>query len=353
MVMRLAQSNDHSAVRCSVCYTRFLGSLGEQLTRDGVQVVSVAPRSHRTRHLVSLNVLREIRRQRPDVVHTHGLQAISAVGPLACAGMLPPWIHTFHFGNYPYSKRRWMWIERVFSRRATHLVAVSEAQRSIVIQHHGIQPSRIRTIPNGVLPNPHVDDAALRATRRRALGLAEDAIVVGTVAVLTEQKGVTYLLQAAKKIHERQPAVRFLILGGGPLEEALQQEARELGISDVVTFTGWRADVSELLPLIDVYVMSSLWEAMPLALLEAMAAGRAIVVTDVGDNAKVVNSGESGVIVRPRDVDGLATAIGELLGNPANAARLGTNALKRCAEFYSVDRMVGAYERLYTSLARP
>ena len=294
MVMRLSKDNDHSAVQCSVCYTRFLGSLGEQLIRDGVRVASVAPRSHRTRHFVALNMLREIRKQRPDVVHTHGLQAINAVGPLAYAGILPPWIHTFHFGNYPYANRRWMWAERVFSRRASHLVAVSEAQRRDLVLHHGLQPSRIQTIPNGVLPNPHVNDAAQRATRRLALGFAENALVVGTVAVLTDQKGVTYLLQAAKKIHEHQAAIRFLIIGGGPLEDALHQEARDLGISDVVTFTGWRADVAQLLPLIDVYVMSSLWEAMPLALLEAMAAGRAIVVTEVGDNANVVGSGRVG-----------------------------------------------------------
>jgi glycosyltransferase involved in cell wall biosynthesis len=240
-----------------------------------------------------------------------------------------------------------MTAERLFSRRVGQLVAVSEPQRETVIAHHHVAPDRIITIPNGV-DDPSVDAASARDRKRQELGIPSDAFVVGSVAVLTEQKGMTYLMQAARTIVDRMPSARIVIVGGGPLEEPLKRQAESLGLSGHVLFAGWRADVSELMLAFDVFVMSSLWEAMPLALLEALAAARPIVLTTVGDNRRIVQDGAAGRLVPPRDAGAIASAVLELAGNPAEARDLGERARRRFEQRFRTDRMVQSYERLYS-----
>jgi glycosyltransferase involved in cell wall biosynthesis len=283
-------------------------------------------------------------------VHTHGLTSLFDVGQLAMLRVAPPWVHTFHFGNYPYPERRYMLAERFFASLADQLVAVSDKQRQDLIRHHSLPPQRIVTIPNGVPANPHVGDVALRARVRAEFGIPKNAPLIGTVAVLSEQKGTTYLLQAAERIHRERPDVRFLIVGGGPLESHLRAEAAARGLSSVVIFSGARGDVPALLNAFDVFVMASLWEAMPLALLEAMAARLPIVVTDVGQNRAIVKDAACGVVVAPRDVAALATAIRELLVDRPKATQLAAAALRRMQQEFTTARMVERYEALYERL---
>lgn len=350
VVLHLVNRPADQAIATSVCCTRFVGSIGEQLRAQGVPVFLTAPRRHAFRYFGPMRLLGVIRRLRPDVVHTHGLQAIGTIGPLAEARLVPPWVHTFHYGNYPYSNERWMWIERTFSRRADRLVAVSEAQRSAIIRWHRVAARRIEVVPNGVRPMPRRLDATGVAELRRVLGIAEDKRIVGTVAVMTEQKGIGHLLDAAARIAKVSPDVHFLIVGGGPREQEYRELSQSMGLAGVVTFAGWRDDVGDLLQLMDIYVMSSLWEAMPLALLEAMSAGRPIVATDVSDNAIILDDGRSGLIVPPADPGSLAGAIGRLLGDAALANQMGVNAASRLREHYSVELMLRRYGQIYHEL---
>jgi glycosyltransferase involved in cell wall biosynthesis len=190
-------------------------------------------------------------------------------------------------------------------------------------------------------------DGCTRQAKRAELGIPEDAPVVGCVCVLTEQKGLSHFLDAARAIHDLRPDVRFLIVGGGPLEQSLRNKANEFGLGSAVHFTGWRFDVAELLCALDVFVMSSLWEAMPVALLEAMAARLPIVVTNVGQNACIVEDGVSGVIIEPADASLISSAVLKLLQRPADAARLAEAALGRVHQHFSTDRMIERYESLY------
>ena len=284
VVTGLALGIDRERFEMMVCCTRAFGPLAEAVRAAGIPLVLGGPQTRLQRYLGPLHLRKVIRQLRPDVIHTHALPGLVDVGPLAWTWQTPPWIHTFHYGNYPYANRRYMIAERIFSRRADLLVAVADAQRAKLIAHHRIAPERIITLPNGVRDNPFREMDGVRARKRAELGLPDDAPVIGTIAVLTEQKGVSYLLQAMPRILRAVPAARLVVAGGGPLEAALKQEAEALGITGSVIFAGWRLDVGELLLAFDVWAMSSLWEAMPLALIEAMAAGRPIVATDVGDN---------------------------------------------------------------------
>jgi glycosyltransferase involved in cell wall biosynthesis len=158
-------------------------------------------------------------------------------------------------------------------------------------------------------------------------------------------------LQAAAKIAGRAPHVKFLIVGGGPAEKALKSEAETLGIGSRVLFTGWRPDGRRLLPALDIFVMSSLWEAMPMALLEAMAARRAIVVTDVSDNRSVVENGACAVLVPPGDAGAIADALQTLVNDREMAVAMGERAYRRFAEGFTTGRMVSEYEALYERLS--
>jgi glycosyltransferase involved in cell wall biosynthesis len=353
VVVNLARHLDPERFDVRVRCTRARGVLAERLAAEGVDVECIAPRAHGLRYATPLSLLASVWRSGADVVHTHGTPAMLHTGPLAALRLLPAWVHTFHFGNYAAGLTREMELERRLCRRATHLLAVSETQRRTLLEHYGLAPDRIGTIVNGVAPSPTALDPAHRTAMRASLGLAPDDIVVGTVAVLSEQKGITYLLQAAPRILGRDPRVRLLVVGGGPYEDALRAEAAALGLGSRIVFTGWRADGAALLPALDVFVMASLWEAMPMVLLETMAAGRPIVVTDVGENRAIVADGSCGRVIAPRDPQGLADAVNSLLSEPADASAMAQRARARFEERFTTARMAADHAELYERLARP
>ena len=344
-VVHIAQGLDRSRFDVTLCCTRERGVLAERLAASGVDVRLAAPPTRRQRYFTPYYLARELKRLGADVVHTHGTPSLLHVGPLAMIGQAPAWVHTYHFGNYPLPSRRMMAGERFFSRFATSLVAVADVQRQSIERHHKL--TGVGTIINGVSDNPFADRPEVRARTRAELGVAEDEILVGGIAVLSRQKGITHLLQALPDLLRRQPRVRVLVAGGGPLLTPLREEAQARGVADRVIFTGWRQDNLELLTALDVFVMPSLWEAMPLALLEAMAARRAIVVTDVGDNRRVVGDGECGGVVPAGDPAALAAAIERLLGDAAGAAAMAARAQARFRSTFTVARMVREYEALY------
>jgi len=349
VVAQLATGMNREEFDVRVACTRESGRIGEQITAAGITVTSATPTGRLSHHLAPLRMLRVIREFRPHVVHSHGIVAISAIGPLARLGLLPRWIHTFHYGNYPYANRRHMWVEGLYARGARELIAVAGRQRDAVIRYHRLRPERVVVVPNGVRSNPHLGDPAVRNAKRAELGLGERDFVVGTVCVLSEQKGVPYFLEAAARLAPLHPQMRFLIVGGGPMEAELRAEAARRGLGTRVLFTGWRADVQELLMTLDVWVMASLWEAMPLALLEAMAARRPMIVTDVGDNAALVGHGECALVIPPRDALALGDAVERLQRDPALAGGLAARALRTFESRFTVGEMIRAHERMYRS----
>jgi glycosyltransferase involved in cell wall biosynthesis len=237
--------------------------------------------------------------------------------------------------------------ERLFSRAADQLVAVSDTQKAALVEHHGLPAGRIETVVNGTSRNAFVGNSEVRRAKRRELGIPDDAPLVGTVAVLTEQKGITYLIQAAALLKRLSPAVRFVVVGGGPLEQQLRRDAEARGVASTIHFMGWRRDVPEWLASFDVWVMSSLWEAMPVALLEAMEARLPLVVTDVGQNSSIVRAEREAIVVPPRDPAALATAVRRLLDDPLYGSALGAAAQERVRAAYSMEQMVRRYEAFY------
>ena len=347
VLVKLALGVDDARFETEVCCISSLGAMSEPLIADGIAVRRAGPRGRVHNFLRPWYVQRIMSAFRPDVVHTHGLPPLVDVGQLALLRSAPRWVHTYHFGNYPHMKKRYLLAERLFSSAPDQLVAVSDRQREAIIHFQRVDPARIITVPNGVQPNPFVGDGVTRDRKRAELGISKDAFVVGSVAVLIEQKGITYLLQAAQELRHQIPQLKVLVVGGGPLEQKFREEAAARDLSSVVLFTGWRADVPELLSALDVWVMASIWEAMPVALLEAMSARLPIVVTDVGQNKSIVQDNVGGLVIPARDHSAIAGAVAQVHADPARARQLGDAAFRRVQDQYSTLRMIERYQELY------
>ncbi len=164
---------------------------------------------------------------------------------------------------------------------------------------------------------------------------------------LTEQKGISYLIQALARTAPDQPRLRLLILGDGPLRQSLQKLAEDLTIQDRVLFTGFRTDIGELLQIMDIYALPSLWEGHPLVLLEAMAAGKPVVATDIPGSREVVAPEQTGLLVPPRDPHQLAQALLLLASDSSLRQRMGDAGRRLLLERFTIDRMTREYEALY------
>jgi glycosyltransferase involved in cell wall biosynthesis len=182
---------------------------------------------------------------------------------------------------------------------------------------------------------------------RMRLGLPSDALVIGTLGRLTEQKGQLALLDAVAKLTPRIAKLALIVAGDGPLRGRLEERARDLGIAERVRFLGIRRDRDTLYAAMDAFVLPSRWEGLSLALVEAMGAGRAVVATDVGGNPEVVSHGKTGLLVPPGDASALADALATVLTDGQLAQSLGSAACSDARERFSIDRHVSRLAALY------
>lgn len=220
--------------------------------------------------------------------------------------------------------------------RAAHRVVANSKAAADQVAHEGIARERVVMIPNGIDLERYAP-APPRSTRR----------IVTTVANLRAEKGHDVLIAAAALVHARRPDAIFQLVGGGPMREALEQQARASGLGDVVRFLGHREDVPEVLHGSDVYVLPSRSEAFPNGVVEAMAAGLPVVASNVGGIPELITDEQNGLLAPVGDANALADAILRLLGAPAEAATLAAAARRTIERGYSFDRMVRAFEALY------
>ncbi len=232
------------------------------------------------------------------------------------------------------------------NRLADRVLVNAVAVGQVVAEHEWCSPRRMTVIRNGVALPSQLDGAVAHLETPDPRG---DGPLVGMVGRLSWKKGYEFALAAAARLHERIPALRFDVVGDGPLREDLERAAASLGLRDTVRFLGERRDAPDLMRTFDCYVLSSVIEGMPNALLEAMALGRPVVTTSAGGSAEVVVDGESGLVVPPGDAEALADAVLRVLVDPALAARLGAAGQRRAREHFSLEAMLGALDSLYRS----
>lgn len=285
---------------------------------------------------------RSLRRDRPSLLQTflfHGNLVGRLAARLAGVGVVISGIRV--------AERRSRWygrLDRWTNGLVRHNVCVSQGVADFAVNEVGLDASKVSVIPNGVDFETFAQATAADLT---TLGLRPSGPIVITVGRLEEQKGIRFLLDAAVHVLNEHANCQFLIVGEGRDRASLEQQASTLGIARSIHFVGPQSNVASLLRSSTLFVLPSLWEGMPNALLEAMAAGLPVVATAVEGSSEVIRSGQNGMLVpSARPVD-LARAILTILKDPALAGRLAKSAQQTAQNDFAIRQIVAAYNRLY------
>jgi glycosyltransferase involved in cell wall biosynthesis len=296
----------------------------------------------------------------PDVIHTHTAKA-GTLGRLAAVifnmtrrpSRRAVVVHTFHghvFEGYfhPAVNAGVRAVERTLAAMSDRIVAISPRQRADIVDRLRVTPAaNTVTVPLGLDLDRLLRMPEHSPNLRETLRIPSEACVVGFVGRLVPIKAVDVLLRACAAAQRRQPALYLLVVGDGPLRADLEALATTLGIMPVVRFIGWTDDLPRVYATMDVCALSSINEGTPVALIEAMAAGRAVAATAVGGVPDVLADGKAGRLVPPGDTNALADALADLAGDAAERARLGHLGRAHVAERFAASRLVRDIDSLY------
>jgi glycosyltransferase involved in cell wall biosynthesis len=286
-----------------------------------------------------------------DVVHTHSAKA-GVLGRLAAhrAGV-PAIVHTYHgfpFHQFqsPLRRNGYVAIERRLARITDMVLAVGTGVATEALRRGLARPSALRTVAPVVDSRCVRRDVHTRAAARRLLGLDDNALVVGTVGRVDYQKAPEHLVEAAALM--RHTDAHVVWVGSGPGLDEAAALVRAHGLDDRFHFTGERSDVADLLPALDVFAMSSRYEGLPCAVVEAMRCGLPVVATAVNSVPDLVVPGESGILVpvaRPR---AMADALDGLLDDPGLAERMGRRGQQLAGRSFDAESLAGVLDEVYT-----
>jgi glycosyltransferase involved in cell wall biosynthesis len=300
-----------------------------------------------------------IRRERPQILHTHTAKAgtVGRVAALLAGSRRPPIVvHTFHghvlrgyFG--PLRSLFFRLLERWLASRTTALIAVSPQVRDDLVSL-GIAPrERFAVIRLGIELDERIAPGQDgRAESRRYLGILGDRFAVGWIGRMTAVKRTDDVLLAFKSLRESGVEATLCMVGDGPDRAGLEQRAHELGIVRDTLFLGYQEDVAPFYAAFDALVLPSSNEGTPVSVIEALGAGRPVVATRVGGVPDVVRDGEDGFLVEQGATDELAERLGQLARDPALRERMGKQGRERVLPRYAVERLVDDVDRLYRSL---
>ena len=318
-------------------------ALAGELAATGTPVRCFEARSPAGMLLRVPAVARWLRGEGADLLHCH-LPLAGVVGRLAGGLARVPVVYTEH--NLQERYHPWTRRANLATWRLQAAVVAVSGDVAASIRRHADPRVPVRVVLNGIEPPPPPDPAAV-ARARAACGAADGAPVVGTVAVLRPQKRLDLWLEAAGAILAEVPEARFVVVGDGPLRGELEAKAAAGRTAGRVVFAGLQEDVVPWLAAMDLYLMSSEFEGLPLALLEAMSAGLPVVATRVGGIGEVVEDGTSGRLVGFGDPEALARAAVELLGDRERRQRVAERGRRRVAERFGVARMARELGEVY------
>ena len=321
--------------------------LAEPLRDLGSEVLCFSTRSALTLPSTVLRLARYLRDSDTALVHAH-LPISGVVARLAgrLAGVPVLYTeHNLHERYHPLTRRLNLWTWHLQERA----LAVSHQVRDSVIRHAGERiPHEV--VWNGIPVDRYQPDPSERRSMRRRLGIPETAPVVGTTAVFRPQKRLEDWLRAAAELVARRPDIRFLLVGEGPQRPKLERIAADLNLEETLHWAGLQEDVRPWLAAMDVYLQSSEYEGLPVALLEAMASELPVVATRVGGVPEVVVDGETGFLVPARQPGKLVEGVEPLLADGELRRRLGGAARRRVCEHFDITRMERRLQAIYTEI---
>lgn len=326
------------------------GSFAAELEAAGVDVVAGGKRRS-----FDTGVIRALRRVvtdgDADIVHTHNFvpnyyAALAVVWP---SGRRRTLVNTCHNMGSRLSNDRLRWLYRMSLAKTARVAMVGAQVREHFVTTGLVRAHRSEVLLNGIPTRRFASGVDARHAARAILGLAPDAVLVGSVGRLVGLKHHRLLLEVMPALAATCPAVELVLLGDGPLRPELEALADSLSIRRRVHFLGAREDVAQLLPALDVFALPSLTEGLSIALLEACAAGLAIVATDVGGNPEIIKDGCTGLLVPADDHEATRAALEALLNDEALRACLGTAARSWVRANASIEAMKRSHDRFYTA----
>jgi glycosyltransferase involved in cell wall biosynthesis len=348
VVINIVGNLDPSRFQCDVLCLRDSGRFAVELQAAGHMVCNFGIGRGKA-FAVPRKLASFIRDGGYDVVQTHDTT------PLLYTSLAKLYYRNFrhvyieHSGIYSCQPRhRFMTWLALFS--TDHAVMVSNNLLSYYKSHFPLSRPEMSVIYNGLNFTVAPDDS--RVSVCREWGIPVDTVIVGTAVRFYPQKGVRYLIEAIPTVLKVHPRTHFLLVGDGVERQMLEQMVEIAGIKKHVTFTGFRRDIARLVGAMDIYVLPSLWEGLPLALIEALMAKKAVIATSVGGNEELIEDGCTGFIVPPQKCDVLAERLIVLIGSKKMRNKFAENGYRYVTENFTLTKMVGAYEQLYSRLSK-
>lgn len=346
-------SNMSAAFRNECCFLSRRGPIGEELERNGFKVYYLPLATPWAIPTVAFHLHRLLRANRYDILHLYGLKANflgRALGRLSGHKRILGGLRSMYPSG---TKKAWtLWLDRLTFGISLGYVSISQAAIDFLISH-GYNSRKFWLIHNGIDIKPFYERSEVeKDVIKREYELPLDKLIITCVANLRPPKGHEYLIRALHELKGESPDFLALLVGDGPLRGKLEELVRELGLEDLVRFFGSRGreEIPKILAITDIFVLPSLCEGLPTAIIEAMAAGCPVLATAVAGTPEIVIDGETGFLVNSRDPEALAQKIAKLLKNPQLREKMGEAGVKRIEEHFTLEKMVRSYEALYRNL---
>lgn len=339
-VYLLASNLDKENFKTSVCLFEH-GELVDNLNRLGIET-HVITKSHSPLHFLKLIVF--LYQKKFDIVHCHSGGYVCLAAKLAGIRYIVYTKHGIGFTAEELRSRSFFRKLRDFliDKCVTIYIALTNYDKFVMTQIMHISENKIRIIHNGIDPKFGEEKPMSR----------NGYPIIGIVARLTKQKGISYLIKAIPIIAEKYKNVKVLIAGSGEEESTLRNLANRVGVLKRIEFLGYVKDVASIINCMDIFVLPSIWEGFPYVLLEAMLLKKPIVATNIFGVNEIIEHEKTGILVEPRNPDSMADAIIELLSNKKKAQSLGNVARRRVLNYFTLDKTISRIEQLYYSLMK-
>lgn len=314
--------------------------VSRDLSAQGYDIAQLDRRAGRFDWGLWRRLANHLRLVKCDVVHLHGNPGLTFGVPAAILAGRPRVVYTCHFSQSRHSAVRHALLGGLL-RLVDSKVAVSDAARDILVRQYHQRRDSITVIRNGV---------DLQLFQEREVPTPGLPVEIGFCGLFRPAKQIPLLIEAVARLRGEAQSVRLSLVGDGVEMERCRQRAADLGISDIVSFHGSVMDVRKLVGRMDIFVLPSREEALPVALLEAMALGCAPVASRVGGIPEVIEDGKSGILVEPGDEQRLTAALRHLVTDRGERLRIGREARNRVAAEFSMETMMSRYAALYRRL---
>ena len=346
VVLNLATCGDRERFSHEVATMHGRGVYWERMAELGIPLHSLSPHKLFPWYAATLPAL--LLRGRFDILHCHLVASNIIAKPIGRLCRVPVILNHDHTNDdYRANDRVRLVLDSLSNRLASHIIAVSDSCRRFLIDRERVLPENITLIQNAIDLRRFSATCGTRAEARKALGLPEKKPVVAGVGRLNPQKNFSFFIRIASEVVKRHPGVVFLLAGKGPEEGLLRKLARESGVGERLHFCGYVPDARQVYLAADVLLMPSLFEGLPMTLLEAMAMRVPVVASALDGIAEVVEDGRDGFLVSSGDAQLFFKRVCQLIENPALAGELGTAASEKISSRFSAGRRCREVEQIY------